>query len=312
MANILPFTVSVDFQLTPKTRTLLDTFFTPEPYDPTFNWKRDKSGGFVLSPYPERILPYKEVDFEFSEKDLGVVKCLSLSQRLKFGKYPNLHPLGFQNLYLVIQKGKKLRLTPNVPAFLPKDDFINALIKAFTIQYFPAPAIPYTSKRMKLPEGIKTEPVIGYRCFLVNNTSHGVGLSSTVHDREPWLSKTHTTATCTRGFQWEKVSHTSPDENCTCGLHAFSHVGSAIQYGSPGLIIASIVAWGKVIQHDDNGFRSQYARVIGLTSYSNHSDYTFGLSLDVFDKLSCKYNVPVFDTTEALELAASEYGNVLQ
>jgi len=60
------------------------------------------------------------------------------------------------------------------------------------------------------------------------------------------------------GFMWElrvtTTQHTSPDENCRCGIYA----ARTIDYCMEGTVYGQINGWGKVV-HADDGFRCQYA-----------------------------------------------------
>lgn len=316
-----------------------------------FNWKPAKLGGYLLSPYLERIFPYSESDFEVSYLQSKVKselihveenRCLLLSQRQKFGKYPNLRPLGFLNNY---QKSQNGLLLPNANASPP--NLVNALqlfnatgitvaqasqamIKALT-NLGSAISVPM-KMQTKLTHGKLDYPVIGYRRFNVREYGDKVAVASlNPSDLPGWVSKTHTEAVCLQG-----ETHRVPDEYCTCGIYSYSSLKLAFQNWWKSEVIASIVAWGKIVQHDDEGFRAEKARIIGflapeaalneMMSYRRVNPKSLLWSDGIFfrndslqemtdlvsmDKLSEKYQVPVFHSAKYMQAAALEYGNVL-
>ena len=67
----------------------------------------------------------------------------------------------------------------------------------------------------------------------------------------------------TRGVGWLEAPHTSPHEDCQCGIYAYYTPGPRSWFGEAYWCEGVVSAWGRVVVHPD-GFRAEHARVEAL------------------------------------------------
>lgn len=114
----------------------------------------------------------------------------------------------------------------------------------------------------RLPEDRRELSVIGWRSWRLQQTADGVVLHS-LFGSERWeIGITH--AKCRHCPPWlPKAHHLVPAVSCQCGLYAFSTPREAMWHAErrmgtiyagcrqPAPVAGAIVAWGRVVQHDD-------------------------------------------------------------
>lgn len=97
-----------------------------------------------------------------------------------------------------------------------------------------------------------------------------------------------------------------PNERHQCGLYVVADV-SGVQKHLPRLdenhVVGAALGWGRVVQHGNEGWRAQYARVIALMDMklSEKND-------EIANHISQAYGVPIVERS-ALERLVSEYGD---
>jgi hypothetical protein len=67
----------------------------------------------------------------------------------------------------------------------------------------------------------------------------------------------------TRGVGWLDEPHSSPHEDCQCGIYAYYTPGPRSWFGEAYWCEGVVSAWGRVVVHAD-GFRAEHARVEAL------------------------------------------------
>jgi hypothetical protein len=67
----------------------------------------------------------------------------------------------------------------------------------------------------------------------------------------------------TRGVGWLDEPHSSPHEDCQCGIYAYYTPGPRSWFGEAYWCEGVVSAWGRVVVHGD-GFRAEHARVEAL------------------------------------------------
>lgn len=98
--------------------------------------------------------------------------------------------------------------------------------------------------------------------------------------------------------------HEAPGKNCNCGMNAFFEP-KGIREG--GDVLGAVVGWGDLQVHPD-GFRAEYAQIVGLLRESVLNDSPNSLDLTEVSRL---YDVPVVGSMEELQMEASEHGSPL-
>lgn len=109
------------------------------------------------------------------------------------------------------------------------------------------------------------QPVVGFRVWKL--ARDGMLLPRTLSalqrlEVEPWQPGRND-ARCmylgrTRG------PHSSPDQHCDCGLHAYHDVSQLTRAArADGLVAGAVTAWGDLQVHR-GGFRAQHAQVVAL------------------------------------------------
>jgi hypothetical protein len=67
----------------------------------------------------------------------------------------------------------------------------------------------------------------------------------------------------TRGVGWLDAPHSSPHEDCQCGIYAYHSPGPRSWFGEAYWCEGVVSAWGRLVVHGD-GFRAEHARVEAL------------------------------------------------
>jgi hypothetical protein len=106
-------------------------------------------------------------------------------------------------------------------------------------------------------EVVEAAPVIGWRAWVVTETTDGLRLSSVLHD-VVWAPGTTALATCRRreGVFAEQTSpHATPSSDCGCGFHAARDPADALSYlrgrDEPTTvcrILGEVALWGRLVE----------------------------------------------------------------
>lgn len=80
-------------------------------------------------------------------------------------------------------------------------------------------------------------------------------------------------------------THSAPQQQCTCGLHAYHEIPEDI----PGQIIGAVAAWGDLQVHY-NGFRAEHAQILALVAAPGLEDVAalYGVPLVPRDMLAAE------------------------
>ena len=112
-----------------------------------------------------------------------------------------------------------------------------------------------------------TDPLLGWRVWLLLETDEGVRLSSVVY-RELWPVRAPAQVRCVEGrclgATWPNVGH-------SCGIHAFKERAQALDFPAhweavrvplarfpDTYVVGQVSLWGRVSEHEA-GYRAQYA-----------------------------------------------------
>lgn len=112
-----------------------------------------------------------------------------------------------------------------------------------------------------------TEPLVGWRVWLLVESEDGVRLSSVVY-RELWPVQEPMVNRCVEsrclGATWPDLSH-------SCGVHAFKERSLALEFPAhweavrlpmgaypDSYVLGQVSMWGRVVEHEA-GYRAQYA-----------------------------------------------------
>lgn len=123
--------------------------------------------------------------------------------------------------------------------------------------------------------------------------STGVGGSAP----NPW-NEAVATAKCRHYADALAVAHRSPTRSCECGLYTWKGPGLAA-VGPPGAIWGAVLIWGRVIEHGDEGFRSEFAKIICLSSNGH----------ELTEYAARQRGVPMV-SADKVAIYASEFGKV--
>lgn len=108
-----------------------------------------------------------------------------------------------------------------------------------------------------LPDRISTEPLTGFRSWLVGYDKDGIGLKSIVHSH---IWSNPETATCLNLYE-----HTSPDPECSCGLYCQTPDQPLLEWEAlrRGKVSATgtVALSGRVIICE-KGYKAQHAEII--------------------------------------------------
>lgn len=170
----------------------------------------------------------------------------------------------------------------------------------------PSPSTPESL----LPERGWQVPVVGWRTWRLRASGEGAVLEG-VHSGVRWdLGTTH--AGCRRCPSWMAGLHPVPASSCECGLYAFSAPDDALHYlvtppdtldgSDPAPLVAgAVIAWGRIVRHEQEGWRAQHARPVALLD-TDHP---------LLEALALRHRVPVV-SARGLRLLPLEYGEVLK
>jgi hypothetical protein len=110
-------------------------------------------------------------------------------------------------------------------------------------------------------------PLIGWRVWLVVETSGGLRLSSVIHD-EVWPARAELDAVCRRRddpFAEPVEAHDAPAAHCGCGIHAAREPATVLPYlrgrddpWTVARVLGTVSLWGDVVEHAD-GWRASRA-----------------------------------------------------
>ena len=155
-----------------------------------------------------------------------------------------------------------------------------------------------------LPVEKREMPVVGFRAW---------GCSQSF--KLGWGRKTRLKSTGVAG-EWSPgintascngSTHTAPDENCACGFYVLTNLDEVENHVgiNDGVVVGAVMGWGKVIQHGTEGWRTQYARILGLldVKFSKQQDK---VTRDVAEQ----YGLEIYGR-EALETYVKEWGDPL-
>jgi hypothetical protein len=111
------------------------------------------------------------------------------------------------------------------------------------------------------------EPLIGWRVWLVVETSRGPRLSSVIHE-EPWPVREELVARCRRRddpFAEPVAAHAAPAADCACGVYGMREPEQVHAYlrgrddpGTIARVLGRVALWGDVAEHD-GGWRAERA-----------------------------------------------------
>lgn len=155
-----------------------------------------------------------------------------------------------------------------------------------------------------LPVEKREMPVVGFRAWGCSQ-SFKLGWG-----RKSRLKSTGVAGEWSAGVNTAKCihnSHVAPDEHCACGFYVLTdldevdkHVGM-----NDGVVVGAVMGWGRVIQHGTEGWRTQYARIVGLL------DAKFSKQQDkVTREVAQQYDLEVY-SRDALETYVREWGDPL-
>lgn len=88
-------------------------------------------------------------------------------------------------------------------------------------------------------------------------------------------------------------NHAAPQQDCTCGLHAYHEIPQQAE----GVVIGAVAAWGDLQVHC-NGFRAEYAQILAL------------VAADGLEEVAGLYGVPLVPL-EMLTMEAHQHGSPL-
>jgi hypothetical protein len=147
------------------------------------------------------------------------------------------------------------------------------------------------------------EPLVGFRSWRVDH--RGVLLPAHGHDRRsPWAHD-FASARCDRVPSAWPQCEDAPGRDCLCGLYAYNAV---TPYGG-GRVHGCVVAWGRIVEHDD-GFRAQYARPVALLADESYDECERAMLFDTLSQLSRPTTSldPAGTRPSALARAAERHG----
>lgn len=98
-----------------------------------------------------------------------------------------------------------------------------------------------------------------------------------------------------------------PARSCTCGLHAYSHLRSAVRHeDNHRFLVGAVLGWGRIVPYHSEGWRAQVAQPIALMRPSQPS-YSRNRQAQ---SAAETYGIPLI-AREALEPYALEFGERL-
>lgn len=147
-----------------------------------------------------------------------------------------------------------------------------------------------------------SECVIGYRSWKLDDW-----VLTPVSFGSPWrpgvnraVCKAHETASVwylDPSEQPKPKTHPAPQQNCTCGLHAYHEIPEQPDGTGAQIIVGAVAAWGNLQVHC-NGFRAEYAQIVALVADAG------------LDEIAELYGVPLV-AREMLAAEAQQHGSPL-
>lgn len=143
------------------------------------------------------------------------------------------------------------------------------------------------------------QPLVGFRAW---NEVDGT-LRGPRYDDFIWERRTISEGKCV------KRSHRPPARACGCGLWAKWRLEETLGYG---WIRGAMLGWGRVKRHGNEGFRCQYAQIIGFLEPEDNLKITNSLSYVInsrkseVQRLSELYDVPMLKAEKLKEFALSQ------
>lgn len=95
-------------------------------------------------------------------------------------------------------------------------------------------------------------------------------------------------------------AHVAPDRTCSCGLYANLSVTDLGSWG--GNVHGAVIAWGHVIVHGTEGFRSEYQRIVALAPVAEYK-----VDRALLRKAAQLYGVPLVELAR-LAMVGGEHG----
>lgn len=164
-----------------------------------------------------------------------------------------------------------------------------------------------------LPVVKRTMPVIGYRAWSVDQCWE-LGYGTQLRLRSTGINHNWTPGINAARCGGYDRCHAAPlytnslipNEHHHCGLYVVADADSVqkhIKTLGQNHVVGAVLGWGKVVQHGNEGWRAQYARVIALM------DMKFNEANDeIANRISQAYGVPIVERP-ALERYVSEFGD---
>jgi len=242
-------------------------------------------------------------------------KWASPSQQLKSGMYPNLSPSSFLSRQFGLSQSPSTNLwVPNVtdpsnwgttttvnvtPMWGTYGSTYGGLLS--TISTIPAPNIAI--RKVDLPKRKASAPIIGFRAWGTEIVKRKPTLCS-VAVTYFWSSGRAEKAMCRNGA-YAAIDHPVPHPACSCGLHACSTLALAAMQNqivsNDPYVYGACVGWGRVLRHEDQGWRAEYVRPIALLDSRLFDED------DALVEVAKHYGLPILDRRALLAYVA-EYG----
>lgn len=167
---------------------------------------------------------------------------------------------------------------------------------------FPNPMSRFSS-RQALPVEKQSDPIIGYRTWVVGESLTDLGLYAANTQYGPWQpGKQH--AVC-------KVynDHNAPEDKCHCGFYLCRTPLDATRHIIPSgqnVVIGVCVAWGQIIEYPSpDGWRCSDVKILALIQW----DKAVPEQLNRLEWIARFYGVPLVKNADALKALATEmYG----
>jgi len=146
-----------------------------------------------------------------------------------------------------------------------------------------------TSANPILERDMYVEPVVAYRCWLIDNTQGGFGLRSWTK-KIPWAPHREFEAACLRmspiAMLGRNPQHETPNVH-GCGIYAVKTLEQAARwFAQSGVgVIGVVKMWGRIIVCSE-GFLAQFAYPAALLAPGS------GVSPHTFRALAERYQIP--------------------
>jgi len=147
--------------------------------------------------------------------------------------------------------------------------------------------------------GVITEPVIGFRDFVLRTSIDGPILMS--RNDHPWVYRKRMRALCASTNSGQPFSkHDAPEENCQCGIYGYARPNDP-NLQQRDVVWGEIAMWGEVLICE-KGYRSQFAYPLNLFIRDNGTRNVHYLA----EELQELYGVPCFVVSEREGKTAAE------